>query len=483
MPPADAIDHGEASFARALAAFVDALRRANVPVSMVEALDAVAALEQIDLLERAQFRAALRATLVKRVHHEAAFDTLFDVYFTLRRAPAETQGDGQQADAEDSSEAAEPPGLADALLEALAAGDTAALRALAQLAVDRYGGIQAQRAGSPQMYYVYRTLRQLDLSNLLQRSIRAERARALGDAVATANPFDAVDDRVLRELMAQRLEELRRLVEQAVRERLLDVGGQRELLASAHAVPIEDVDFLSASPTQLKAMRQTIQPLARRLAARIARRRQALRRRGRLDVRRTMRRALSTGGVPLDAVLHRPRVSRPELTLVCDVSGSVAEFAEFTLALLHAMNAEFPRLRSFAFVDGIDEVTRLIDQSRGRLDSYQLLAGTRVVAADGHSDYGKVLTRFRASFGRSALTPKTTLIITGDARNNYRLDPAADALRALREQVRAVYWLNPEPRADWDTTDSIMSTYAVHCDGVHEVRNLRQLEAFVDALL
>ena len=283
--------------------------------------------------------------------------------------------------------------------------------------------------------------------------------------------------------MAQRLEELRRLVEQAVRERLLDVGGQRELLASARTVPIEDVDFLDASPTQLKAMRQAIQPLARRLAARVARRRQALRRRGRLDVRRTMRRALSTGGVPLDPVLHRPRVSRPELTLVCDVSGSVAEFAEFTMALLHAMSQEFPRLRSFAFVDGVDEVTRLIDQSRGVLDSHHLLAGTQVVSTDGHSDYGQVLQRFRDHFGRSAISGKTTLIITGDARNNYRLDPAAETLRALHAQARSIYWLNPEPRADWDTTDSIMSTYAAHCDSVHEVRNLRQLEAFVDSLL
>jgi uncharacterized protein with von Willebrand factor type A (vWA) domain len=469
-------------FAGALAEFIDALRQASVAVSMVEALDAVAALEHIELLDRAQFRAALRATLVKRVQHEAAFDSLFDVYFTLRRAAPEVQPDGA-AEPKPEADAEQPLELADALLDALASGDAAAMRALAQLAVDRYGGIQAQRAGSPQMYYVYRTLRQLDLSNLLQRSIRAERARALSNGADSASPFDAVDDRALRQQMAQRLEELRRLVEQAVRERLLHVGGQRELVASARSVPIEDVDFLDASPTQLKAMRQAIQPLARQLAARIARRRQALRRRGRLDVRRTMRRALSTGGVPLDPVLHRPRVSRPELALVCDVSGSVAEFAEFTMALLHAMSEEFPRLRSFAFVDGVDEVTRLIDQSHGVLDSYHLLAGTHVVANDGHSDYGTVLERFRTTFGLSALTAKTTVIITGDARNNYRPDAAPEALRAIRARARAVYWLNPEPRADWDTTDSIMSTYAAHCDSVHEVRNLRQLEAFVNALL
>jgi uncharacterized protein with von Willebrand factor type A (vWA) domain len=205
-------------------------------------------------------------------------------------------------------------------------------------------------------------------------------------------------------------------------------------------VPIEDVDVVGATPTQLREIRQAIRPLARKLAARAARQRQA-RRHGYLDVRRTVRRSLSAGGVPLDPVFKHRRVSRPELYLLCDLSGSVAEFAEFTIALLTAMSEEFARLHCFAFIDGIDEVTDILRTMGG----------------------------------------KATVIITGDARNNYR-DPAASALKTIHERARKVYWLNPEERAEWNRTDSVMDIYAPHCDGIFEVRNLRQLAGFVEEL-
>ena len=172
----------------------------------------------------------------------------------------------------------------------------------------------------------------------------------------------------------------------------------------------------------------------------------------------------------------------PRLYLLCDLSGSVAEFARFTTSFLYAMNEEFSRIRSFAFVDGVDEVTGVLDDRSAVLDAPRLLARANVVWADGHSDYGTVFERFWARYGRPGLGPKTTVIITGDGRNNYRA-PGVEALRAMKERARKVYWLNPEPRRQWNTTDSIMATYAPHCDGVFEARNLRQLAAFVHAIL
>jgi uncharacterized protein with von Willebrand factor type A (vWA) domain len=145
------------------------------------------------------------------------------------------------------------------------------------------------------------------------------------------------------------------------------------------------------------------------------------------------------------------------------------------------MNEEFSRIRSFAFVDGIDEVTKVFDDRSIQLDARHLLARAAVVWADGHSDYGHVFERFWNVYGLGALGPRTTVIITGDARNNYR-DPGLAALRAIQECARKVYWLNPEPRPEWNTTDSIMAAYAPYCDGVFEARNLRQLADFVRAI-
>jgi len=167
--------------------------------------------------------------------------------------------------------------------------------------------------------------------------------------------------------------------------------------------------------------------------------------------------------------------------VLCDVSGSVAEFAKFTLSLLHALHAELPRLRSFVFADGVAEVTDLVESSPGVIDTRLLLARPGVVRGDGHSDYGAVLRLFMDEQA-GGLSRDCLLIICGDARANYRPE-RAELLRALQGRVRAVHWLNPEPAADWDTTDSRMQAYGPYCDSVTEVRTLRQLSDWVDKLM
>ena len=286
----------------------------------------------------------------------------------------------------------------------------------------------------------------------------------------------------MRDEHLQRMEQFRELIAQEIRRQLVERQRQRvDQMQGVGELLIEDVDFLGASPTELRRMREAVRPLAQKLAARIARRRR-YRRRGRLDVRRTMRRSLSAGGVPLDPAFRHPRASKPELYLLCDISGSVSEFARFTMSLLHAMSAEFSKIRLFAFVDGIDEVTELMDRSGHELAPRNLLYGTNVIAGDGHSDYGSVFQRFWHIYGYADLDPRATLIITGDARNNYR-DPGLDVFRLITERARKVYWLNPEPRPDWDTTDSIMGAYVDRCDGVFETRNLAQLAEMVEQIV
>lgn len=457
----------------ALIEFIHRLRDAEIPISMVEALDATETLGHIDLSSRAELRAALEAVLVKRAEHQATFAALFDVYFAPRRTNVSRSAGASRSPAdlagEDAGEGASEE-LLQALLDALRRNDDGALRAIAALVVQQFGGINEARIGS-QHYHLYRVLRHLDLSNLLQRVIH--------DAGETGGDATPLDDRLLRDEQRHRIEEFRRLLADEIRQRVVEVKGLAAAGELSHT-PIEDVDFLGATPAQLREMRQAIRPLARKLAARIAHRRR-FRRHGRLDARRTIRRSLSAGGVPLEPAFRYPRVSKADLYLLCDVSGSVAEFAHFTMSLLYAMNEEFSRIRSFAFVDGIDEVTKVFDDRSVQLDARHLLARADLVWADGHSDYGHVFERFWNVYGLGTLGPRTTVIITGDARNNYR-DPGLAALRAIQECARRVYWLNPEPRPEWNTTDSIIALYAPYCDGVFEARNLRQLADFVRAI-
>jgi uncharacterized protein len=463
--------------------FVHRLREAEVPVSMVETLDAVEALRRVEVADRGQFRSALAATLVKRTEDVPAFNSLFDIYFAVQRGedtpielktsldrhgPGEDQRPGGPRSGEREVEEEPSTDLLRMLLQALRSDDQNALRALAALAVEQFAGITPERAAA-ERYYVYRVLRQLELSELLRQAILQERAEA--------ELRSTLSDRLIRDEQIRRVDEFRKLIAQEVRRRLVELKGPSRAADVFHDRPIEDIDFLTASPTEHRQMREAIRPLAQKLAARIARRRR-FRRHGRLDVRRTMRRSLSAGGVPLDPAFRYPKASKPDLYLLCDISGSVSEFARFTMSLLYAMKEEFSKIRLFAFVDGVDEVTDLMKEGSHQLAPRNLLYRTNVVSGDGHSDYGNVFERFWHLYGHADLDPRATVIITGDARNNYR-PSGVEVLRLIHDRARKVFWLNPEPRREWDTTDSIMSTYEAACNGVFETRNLRQLAGFV----
>jgi uncharacterized protein len=448
-----------------------ALRQAGVPVSTGEAVDAAHALEVVDAAARNQVRAVLRATLVKRERDLETFERAFDALAAAVGAapPWMSAGSGDAGAIEGRQAAAGADNaamnsLVDELVDALRSDDTVALRSLAALAVDTYAGIGPASRDSERAL-LYRVLRGLDLARILQRAMRA-------------HDIDADDSEVLRALggaeIAARAEAFRRLLAKEVRRRLDEQDIRGGLGLAAPSTDPQDLQILGASPSDLVAMQRALRPLARKLAVRGARRIR-LTRHGRLDVRRTIRKSLSTGGLPLEPAWRRPRTTRPELVVLCDMSGSVAEFARFTLALMSAMSNEFSAMRCFAFVDGVDEVTNIVAAADGALMPGHVLARTDVVWDDGHSDYGRVLEQFAARFAQ-VLTPRASLLITGDARSNYRA-PRAAGLAGIARAVREVHWLNPEPRDRWNTGDSVMALYARSCASVHEVRTLRQLES------
>jgi uncharacterized protein with von Willebrand factor type A (vWA) domain len=460
--------------------FIDELREAGVPVSMVEAIDAMKAVETIDLGERVALRETLRATLVKNLRHERAFDTAFDIYFSTVPTPTDEGENAPSSDTGASNESGGGPGaggsgdldeeaLFNALLEALAGMDHEALRRSVREAVDRLAGMEPGRPVGG-TYYLYRTLRRLDLGKL-----EAELIETLtGD-----EELSEFDERLLREEVEALIEQLREEVQEEIRRRLVADRGREAVAKTLRRPLIEDIDLMHATANDLAEMEAAIGPLTRKLAARLARRRK--KRTGRLDFRRTVRKSLATGGVPADPQFRHPRPHRPEVWLLCDISGSMATFSRFTLQFTHAMSTHFSRLRSFAFVDTIDEVTNFLGPGIDFSSAVsRITTEAEVVWLDGHSDYGNALETFHNRYG-SQLTPRTTVIITGDARNNYR--PARDGVLAdVASASRALVWLNPEPVAYWDTGDSAMSHYARHCTSVHEVRTLRQLEEFVETL-
>lgn len=476
-----------------LSGFVTELRAAGLPVSLTENLDAMEAVQHIPLEDREAFKYALGATLVKSQSHWRAFETVFEVYFSLRgpeydlidptadadggfepdddtMMPGNTgQGQGQGGGGGGEMDAEE---LAEALYRALLDGDDPAMRGLARMAVQRYAGMEPGRPVGG-TYYLYRTLRHLDLDGVLERLIES----ASDHRGAEASPLE---QRLERDEYETRVDRLKKEIEAEIRRRLVADRGVEAMSRTLRKPLPEDVDFMHASREEMANLRVALHPLTRKLAVRLARKRRHGRK-GALDFRNTVRHSLSYGGVPAEPKFRYPRPAKPEIFVVADISGSVASFARFTLQLVHAISGQFSKVRSFVFIDGIDEVTRFFEGEEDIAAAiHRVNTEADVVWVDGHSDYGHALEEFWNRWG-TEIGPKTTVLLLGDARNNYHASQSW-VIGEMSHRSRHVYWLNPEPAPYWNTGDSIIGEYGVHCDGVFECRNLRQLEAFVDNL-
>ncbi|MDQ1375150.1 MAG: uncharacterized protein QOJ09_2488 [Actinomycetota bacterium] len=470
-----------------LAGFMQELRAAGLPVSLTENLDAMEAVKHIPVEDREAFKYALGATLVKNNSHWKAFETIFEVYFSLRGpqydildsaddvdelADILQQMAAEQAAAGGGLEGLTPEELAEMLYRALMNADDAMIRALARQAVSRFSGMEPGRPVGG-TYYLYRTLRNLDLDGVLQRMMDTAQNEADGG-------MTPLEERLAHDEYEARIDKLRKEVEAEIRRRLVADRGAEAMAKTLRKPLPEDIDFMHASRDELALLRRAIHPLTRKLAVRLARKRRHGRK-GPLDFRNTVRHSLSYGGVPAEPKFRYPRPSKPEIMIVADISGSVAAFARFTLHLVYALNAQFSRVRSFVFIDGIDEVTSYFEGVEDITDAiHRVNTEADVIWVDGHSDYGHAFETFWNTWGKE-ISPKTSVILLGDARNNYH---AAQAwvVAEMRKKARHVYWLNPEPRSYWDTGDSILSEYAIHTDGAYECRNLKQLERFVDLL-
>ena len=453
--------------------FVAALREAGLTVSVAEGLDAVRAVPHVELLDRAQLRAALAATLVKRHQHRPVFDAVFDIYYPAvtgesAALPSGTEPPPRDPDAAHRGPLEDP--VRDRVRADLAAylrdGDEQLLDAVAREAVDAFGSVPGRLPGQgswSRMAVLDRVSAQTLMAGLLE-------------AVLAGQDRGGLAERRARALIDQRIVRFEQRVGADVGRRLAELSGAEKVARTAVRPSIEQVHFLGATRADLAAMRREIQPLARRLATRLAldQRRHS---RGQLDFRRTIRASLSSGGVPL-STLHRPR--RPlktDLVVLCDVSESVTSFAHFTLLLVYALREQFSRVRAFAFVDELDEVTRFFTPGGDVLDAVTRLANEADVTwLLGRTDYGRAFELFAHRFP-DAIGTRTSLLILGDARSNYG-DLALPVLRSLVSRAKHAYWLNPERRAIWDTGDSRASDYAEIVPMV-ECRNLAQLAEFV----
>jgi uncharacterized protein len=447
-------ERGPGGFDGQLLAFAEDLREEGMALGTSELLDAFAALEQVSWTVQADFKEALAATLAKSPDDRRTFELVFERFF-FRAAEAEaarqeiSEGAAGNGDLEVDLET-----LRQQIAAALRDGSEATLRDLARLAIAAFG----RGEGSGVLGVdVQRIRRALGLRTEPQPNLPEDDPRRQG---------------VPREQLRRFEQHLRRELERGLIERTASLPPKRPLTELDRALPTGPIQDLAS-------VHRVVAQLKRRLATQ-GHELKGAKRHAHIDVRRTMRASLQTGGVPVELKYRPRRPRRPEIFVLCDVSTSVTSASTFFLSVLHALHDSFRKLRSFVFIERISEVTEVFERERDfRAASEAVSKDAGVADISGYTDYGRVWTEFLALI-EDELHPRATVIVLGDARTNGR-PPRADVFAAITARAGRTFWLNPEPRLYWNYGDSVISAYAEHCNAF-ECWRTDQLEDFVKAL-
>ena len=449
--------------------FAEVLRQNGLKVSVGEVQDAARALEEVGLFERATTRVVLKATLCKRAGDVRAFDQAFDFFFS---------GASRLLDGLDRSMVAriEEEGLLGGdELEMIVAGLGAVALELSPLTQAAIGGDRAILAR------LFRgAALELDLSRLenpLQTGFYSRRLLARAGVEAMRGGFAVVSAELARRGVSPRgLEVVSRHLSQALRG--IEDAARAEVKREANArippkaVGPADKPLAQLTSQELVVVKGAVRALAEKLKTRLVRRQRSLKR-GHLNTRRTLRRNLSAGGVPMVPVFRRRRPERPDVIVLCDVSDSVRITSRMMLLFTWTLQSLFSRVRSFIFVSELGEVTRHFKDLKPE-EAVDLATSSDVISLTSNSNYGNALSQFALGF-LGSVSRRTTVMVIGDGRNNFN---AANvwALEDIRRKARRVLWIATEPATNWGFGDSEMLAYSRAVSQVVVVRTLRDLE-------
>jgi uncharacterized protein len=453
--------------------FVSCSRASGLRVSSSEVLDCVNQLELIDVLEEPMFKSVLRANFAKSRREQAHFDHIYHLFFHEMRSelsiPHSASLEELMEQAMDSlGEELNQDASFQAVLDFMQGNPLAYLEEMRRLQSDMDGDAPAAMVNT--------------FGPLVRRLQIMSQINSIGNAIAS---FMAANRQTVhwedRKAMTihfdERLENARRML----REDPQPYNADQNLITNyeQHMNKLGERSFFSLTKREMEEMRDVVEQLVRKLKD-TAQRRFSQHNRGVLDIKKTLRLSAKYQGVPIEIVYkHKPK-RKGKIVTLCDVSGSVWTAAKFMLNMLYSLQDCFLQVRSFIFVDELEEVTKTFEkyEINVAVDKSLNEAGINYQAS---TDYGSTFRQFKREY-MDILNKKTTLIIIGDGRTNYS-NPEENILDEMREKCRRIIWLNPESLVFWNTGDSRMRTYQRYCNELRHCQNLNQLLDFIKTLV
>ncbi|MFP6628608.1 MAG: VWA domain-containing protein [Myxococcota bacterium] len=464
--------------------FTNLLRKSGVRVSVSEAIDAFTAVDELSFADRDLFKIALRASMIKRGDEIPTYDELFDLFWSgfydnLREAfgdMAGEMGEGGVDLEELMRQLAEMLGQMDGdmdlsdLAKALLTQDLAQLENLIRQA--------AEQAGTERIENM------LQVGFFSRRTMEGLGAEGAGEELEDlaqqleAAGFSPEQIEQLRDLIGKLMETLRKVVRNFT-ERELQTQNH-DYMEKFRREMLTEKSFYHLTEEEIARMREVVTRLAQRIKNVLSIRRKRLKR-GKLDLHQTLRRNMARGGIPFEVIFKQRRKDRPKLVILCDVSSSVANVSRFMLQFMYSLQEAFTKMQSYVFVSELGDVTPVFKDKDVNTAIENALDGGDVINVYTRSNFGFAFHEFWKNH-MSAVDNRTTVLILGDARNNYN-DPKAWCLRDIHNKAKNVVWLNPESPSAWGFGDSVMDRYLPYCDVVEECRNLRQLAKIVDQIV
>ena len=464
--------------------FTNLLRKSGIRVSVAEAIDAFNALDELSLDDRDVFRDALRSAMVKRGDEIGTYDELFDLFWSgfydnLKGAFGDMEGDlgemgidleqllSQLAEMMQNMEGDLDLGE---LAQALLTQDLSQLENMIRQAAEQAG---TQRIENMLQvgFFSRRTTEQLGMEGAAQElEGLAERMRAQGmgdEAIAQ-----------MQELIRKLMETVRRSVRNFTERELQQQN--HNYMEKFRREMLTEKSFYHLTEDEISRMREVVTRLAQRIKNILSIRKKRLKR-GKLDLHQTLRRNMARGGIPFEVVYKTRRKDRPKLVIMCDVSSSVANVSRFMLQFMYSLQEAFTKIRCYVFVAELGEVTDVFHDGDVSSAVEKALDGGDVINVYTRSNFGYAFHEFWKNH-LASVDNKTTVIILGDARNNYN-DARAWCVRDIQNKAKNLVWLNPESPSAWGFGDSVMDRYMPYCDVVEECRNLRQLSKVVDQIV